>query len=68
MTSSSVPYLFTSMKIAIAISLVGAIVGELPTGAVAGLGARFALRLLLWPDDPDLVRSELQPPQSQLCW
>ncbi|MGI9371575.1 MAG: ABC transporter permease [Hyphomicrobiales bacterium] len=37
---SSTPYLFTSMKIAIAISLVGAIVGELPTGAVAGLGAR----------------------------
>ena len=37
---SSVPYLFTSMKIAIAASLVGAIVGELPTGAVAGLGAR----------------------------
>ena len=37
---SSVPYLYTSMKIAIAISLVGAIVGELPTGAVAGLGAR----------------------------
>ncbi len=34
------PYLFTSMKIAIAASLVGAIVGELPTGAVAGLGAR----------------------------
>ena len=28
------------MKVAIAISLVGAIVGELPTGAVAGLGAR----------------------------
>ena len=28
------------MKIAIAASLVGAIVGELPTGAVAGLGAR----------------------------
>ena len=37
---SSVSFLFTSMKIAIAISLVGAIVGELPTGAVAGLGAR----------------------------
>ena len=37
---SAVPYLFASMKIAIAISLVGAIVGELPTGAVAGLGAR----------------------------
>ncbi len=33
-------YLFTAMKIAIAISRVGAIVGELPTGAVAGLGAR----------------------------
>ncbi|KIQ02877.1 ABC transporter permease [Agrobacterium tumefaciens] len=37
---SALPYLFTSLKIAIAISLVGAIVGELPTGAVAGLGAR----------------------------
>ncbi len=37
---SSVPYLFTGMKVAIATSLVGAIVGELPTGAVEGLGAR----------------------------
>jgi NitT/TauT family transport system permease protein len=37
---ASVPYLFTSMKVAVAISLVGAIVGELPTGAVAGLGVR----------------------------
>ena len=37
---SSMPFLFTSMKIGIAASLVGAIVGELPTGAVAGLGAR----------------------------
>ena len=34
------PYFFTSLKIAMAASLVGAIVGELPTGAVAGLGAR----------------------------
>jgi NitT/TauT family transport system permease protein len=37
---SSVPFLFASLKVAVAISLVGAIVGELPTGAVAGLGAR----------------------------
>ncbi len=37
---AAMPYLFTSMKVAIAISMVGAIVGELPTGAVAGLGAR----------------------------
>ena len=37
---SSLPYLFASMKVAVAIALVGAIVGELPTGAVAGLGAR----------------------------
>ena len=37
---AAVPYLFVSMKIAVAASLVGAIVGELPTGAVAGLGAR----------------------------
>lgn len=37
---AALPFLFTSMKVAVAISLVGAIVGELPTGAVAGLGAR----------------------------
>ena len=37
---SSVPFLFTSLKVAITISLVGAIVGELPTGAQAGIGAR----------------------------
>ncbi len=37
---SSVPFLFVSMRVAVAASLVGAIVGELPTGAVAGLGAR----------------------------
>lgn len=37
---AALPYLFISMQVAIAISLVGAIVGELPTGAVAGLGAR----------------------------
>ena len=37
---SSAPLLFASLKIAVSASLVGAIVGELPTGAVAGLGAR----------------------------
>ncbi len=37
---SSMPYLFASLKVGIAASLVGAIVGELPTGAVRGLGAR----------------------------
>lgn len=37
---ASVPYLFASMKVAVAASLVGAIVGELPTGAVAGIGAK----------------------------
>ncbi len=37
---SSLPYLFASLKVAIAASLVGAIVGELPAGATAGLGAR----------------------------
>lgn len=37
---ASVPYLFTSMTVAVAASLVGAIVGELPTGAVAGIGAK----------------------------
>lgn len=51
---SALPYLFTSMKVAIAISLIGAIVGELPTGAVAGLGARllsgsyYGQTVLIW--------------------
>jgi NitT/TauT family transport system permease protein len=37
---ASLPYLFTSLKIAVAIALVGAIIGELPTGAQGGFGAR----------------------------
>lgn len=37
---ASIPFLFTSMKVAIAASVVGAIVGELPTGAVAGIGSK----------------------------
>ncbi|MBZ0130683.1 MAG: ABC transporter permease subunit [Rhodobacteraceae bacterium] len=37
---SSMPYLFTSLKVAIAASLVGAIVGELPINQDGGLGAR----------------------------
>jgi len=51
---ASVPYLFASLKVAVAAALVGAIVGELPTGAVEGLGARmlvasqFGQPLLMW--------------------
>jgi NitT/TauT family transport system permease protein len=37
---SSLRYLFTSLKIAVALAITGAIVGELPTGAQAGIGAR----------------------------
>lgn len=37
---ASIPFFFTSIKVAVAASLVGAIVGELPTGAVAGLGSK----------------------------
>jgi len=37
---AAIDFLFASLKVAIATSLVGAIVGELPTGAQAGLGAR----------------------------
>jgi len=37
---SSVPFLFASIKVSITISLIGAIVAELPTGAQAGIGAR----------------------------
>jgi NitT/TauT family transport system permease protein len=51
---SSVPFLFASLKVAITISLIGAIVGELPTGAQAGIGARllagtyYGLTLQIW--------------------
>jgi NitT/TauT family transport system permease protein len=51
---ASVPYLFASLKIAIAIALVGAIVGELPTGAQGGFGARmlngsyYGQTLIIW--------------------
>ncbi len=51
---AAVPYLFTSLKVAVAIALTGAIVGELPTGAVAGIGARLlvgsynGLTLMIW--------------------
>ncbi|HEY9536796.1 MAG TPA: ABC transporter permease, partial [Kiloniellaceae bacterium] len=51
---ASVPFLFASLKVAIAISLVGAIVGELPTGAQAGIGARllagsyYGQTVLIW--------------------
>ncbi len=40
---SSMPYFFTSLKIGIAAALVGTIVGELPTGAIQGLGARILI-------------------------
>ena len=37
---ASLPFLFPALRVGIAAGLVGAIVGELPTGAQAGLGAR----------------------------
>ncbi len=37
---ASLPFLFASLKVSVAISVTGAIVGELPTGGQAGLGAR----------------------------
>jgi len=37
---SSMPYLFASLKVGVAASLVGTIVAELPAGATRGLGAR----------------------------
>ena len=40
---ASMAFLFPSLKVAAALSLVGAIVAELPTGAQAGLGARLLL-------------------------
>ena len=51
---ASLPYFFASLKVAVAASLIGAIVGELPTGAIQGLGARmligsqFGEPLIMW--------------------
>lgn len=51
---ASMPYFFASLKVAVAASLVGTIVGELPTGAIEGLGARmligsqFGEPLIMW--------------------
>lgn len=51
---ASVPFLFASLKVGIAAALVGTIVGELPTGAISGLGARiligdqFGTPLAIW--------------------
>lgn len=40
---ASMPYFFASLKVSVAAALVGTIVGELPTGAVEGLGARMLI-------------------------
>jgi NitT/TauT family transport system permease protein len=51
---ASMPYFFASLKVAIAAALIGTIVGELPTGAIEGLGARmligsqFGEPLIMW--------------------
>lgn len=51
---ASIQFLFPSLKVAIALSLVGAIVGELAAGGGTGLGARlligayYGLMLILW--------------------
>ncbi len=37
---AALPFFFASLKVSVAIALTGAIVAELPTGAVAGIGAR----------------------------
>ena len=51
---ASAPFLFTALKVGVAAALVGTIVGELPTGAISGLGARiligdqFGTPLAIW--------------------
>lgn len=51
---ASMPYFFASLKVSIAAALIGTIVGELPTGAIEGLGARmligsqFGEPLIMW--------------------
>jgi NitT/TauT family transport system permease protein len=51
---ASMPFFFASLKVAVAAALIGTIVGELPTGAIEGLGARmligsqFGEPLIMW--------------------
>lgn len=51
---ASLPYFFASLKVAVAAALVGTIVGELPSGATEGLGARmlvgsqFGEPMIMW--------------------
>lgn len=51
---ASMPYFFAALKVAVAAALIGTIVGELPTGAIEGLGARmligsqFGEPLIMW--------------------
>jgi NitT/TauT family transport system permease protein len=51
---ASMPYFFASLKVSVAAALIGTIVGELPTGAIEGLGARmligsqFGEPLIMW--------------------
>src|SRR5258708_863624 len=52
---SAVPYLFASLKVAISISLIGAIVAELPTGGQAGICARPLAGPFYRPTSPILV-------------
>ena len=51
---ASLPFFFASLKVAVAAALIGTIVGELPSGAIEGLGARmligsqFGEPLIMW--------------------
>ena len=51
---ASRPFLFASLKVGVAASLVGTIVAEVTKSEDGGLGARLLAGLLLRPDDPDL--------------
>lgn len=49
---SALPYLFTAFKISAAASVVGAIVGELPTGSRSGLGRELLFFNQVFASDP----------------
>ena len=65
---ASVPFLFASLKVAIAIALVGAIVGELPTGAQAGIGARLLNGSYYGQTHPDLGGARRGGRACRRCW
>ncbi len=64
---AALPFLFASLKVSISISLVWAIVGELPTGRRRARRAP-SFGQLLWADGRSGQRSSWRPFSRPCCW